>query len=150
MIVHGKRDAYGSCFHVFENTGLVVSFTAFPAFENVITGMTGVLPAGRYKVTPSYSWNHDSTNNSFVSRLLVNGALVAAFVPHIHRQEPSDANGAARFPATGTDQTFGFCKPYFVDLPAPQAMMVELDIATTNATLESSIWESSIEIIRVE
>lgn len=148
MIVEGDTNVYGTCFHLFQTTGLNITTVITPT--TLIDGTTGQLPQGRYEITVDYNWNRDSTGTDFISTLEVNGALIHTVYESMHRQEPQDAAGGAELPGTGSNQSFGFHKVYYFDLAAPGTINTLLEYRAQTVDIAASAWDGSIKIIRVD
>lgn len=137
---------YGTEFNLFQD--LSVSTTTSTTFQSKISGSTSNLPAGTYKILVSYSWNHNSTQNDFEARLLIGGSAIGQNASGlIHKAEPKDSSG--NFSGTGSSQQYTFTQAYYVVLTAG-IKTVALDYRTDTNNRASSIWDASIEIIRVQ
>ena len=148
MIVEGDTNVYGTCFHLFQTTGLNVNTTTTPA--TLINGTTGPLPPGTYEISVNYSWNRDSVGSDFISTLEVNGFVIHTVYESMHRQEPKDSGAGATFPGTGTDQAFGFHKVFYFELVTPGSINTLLEYRSQVDGLAASAWDGSIKIIRVD
>ena len=82
MIVEGDTNVYGTCFHLFQTTGVNVNSTITPVA--LIDGTTVPVPQGTYEISVNYSWNRDSTGSDFISTLEVNGALIHTEYESMH------------------------------------------------------------------
>lgn len=147
MHLQGRVNYYGDCFELFENNGIEVLNST--AFTDIINATTAPVPAARYKVTVSYAWNGNITNQDFVSQLEVNGADVRALSDEIHRQEAKDAFGTG-VAGTGTNQIYGFTREYVVTIPTAQTVNMVLRAASSANGSVVSIFNASLEFKRVE
>ncbi len=137
---------YGTEFNIFQD--LAVSTTTSTTFQPKISGNTSSLPAGDYKILVSYSWNHNATQNDFEARFLFDGAAVGQNGSGlIHKAEPKDSAG--NFSGTGSSQQYTFTQAFYVTVTAG-VKSVALDYRSDVNGVASSIWDASIEIIRVQ
>ena len=137
---------YGTEFNLFQD--LAVSTTTSTTFQSKISGNTTALVAGDYKILVTYSWNHNATQNDFEGRFLFDGAAVGQNGSGlIHKAEPKDSGG--NFSGTGSSQQYTFTQAYYVTGVTAGVKSVALDYRTDNNGVASSIWDASIEIIRV-
>ncbi len=104
---------------------------------------TTVLPAGEYRMTWSYGWNHNNTSNDFEAEFRLDGGTIV----ENHRQEPKDSSGG--FGITGTDQKHYIFRETYAILSGSHT--VDLRFRTTSSTdgYTSSIWDVIITIMRV-
>jgi len=118
-----------------------ISTTTSTTFQNKLTLVTSNLPLANYRIAVNYWWNHDATTNDFEARVQLN----AVNLGQIHKQEPKDS---AWGDPTGTTQRYLATRIY-----EPQNLSgvqtITLDYRTDNAGVESSIWDSHLEIFRV-
>lgn len=137
---------YGTEFNLFQD--LAVSTTTSTTFQSKIAGNTTALVAGDYKILVTYSWNHNATQNDFEAQFLFDGAAVGQNASGlIHKAEPKDSGG--NFSGTGSSQQYTFTQAYYVTGVTAGVKSVALDYRTDNNGTASSIWDASIEIIRV-
>jgi len=142
-----EANVYGTEFNLFQSTG--VSTTTSTTFQSKITGNTTTLSTGDYKILVSYSWNHNATQNDFESRFLFDGVAVGQNSSGlIHKAEPKDAAG--NFSGTGSAQQFTFTQAYYVTGVTAGIKTIALDYRTDKNGVASSIWDCSIEIIRIQ
>ena len=142
-----EANVYGTEFNLFQD--LAVDTTTSTTFQNKITGNTTALPVGKYKILVSYSWNHNATQNDFEASFLFDGGAVGQNGSGlIHKAEPKDAGG--NFSGTGSNQQYTFTQAYYVDVTVAGAKSISLDYRTSNAGVASSIWDASVEVIRVQ
>lgn len=138
---------YGTNFNLFSDTG--ISTTTLTAFQDKINDTTTALEAGDYKITVSYTWNHNAVNNDFEARFLFNGAAAGQDAAGlIHKAEPKDAGGNA-VTGSGSSQRYDYTKTYYVTGVTAGTKTVQLSYRTDNAGTASTILEAYIEIIRV-
>jgi len=130
---------FGTQFQVAQD--VAVSTTTATAFTNKVTMNLVALPAGTYRVGVAYGWNHDAQGNDFEARV----QLDAADIGEIHKQEPKDSAGA--FGATGTSQRHLASRTHYLVLDGDHT--ITLDFRTDVAGTESSIWDATIELWRV-
>ena len=70
-----------------EAESLSESSTGSTAFQNKVSLVTGIVPAGRYRVGYSYRWRHSSTSGDFSARVEENNSIERMY----HQQEPQDS-----------------------------------------------------------
>ena len=76
---------FGSEYAEAESLG--ESSTGSATFQNKVSLVTGVVPAGRYRVGYSYRWRHSSTSGDFNARIEENNTTERMY----HQQEPQDS-----------------------------------------------------------
>ncbi len=146
--IESNANVYGTNFNLFESAG--VSTTTSTTFQSKISGNTAALEAGDYKITISYTWNHNATQNDFEARFLFDGSAVGQDSGGLlHKQEPKDAAGNDPT-GTGSSQRYAYTKVFYVTGVTAGVKAVALDYRTDNNGNASSIWEANIEIIRVQ
>ena len=143
-----SQRVYGTEFNLFEDAAVSETPNGVTTFQDKISDTTTALPVGKYKITVSYIWNHNGTTADFEGVLLFDGnALGTNTSGLIHKQEPKDAAG--NFSNTGSSQAHAYTKVYFIDVAVAGTKSVLLQYRTDNTSQTSSIWDASIEIIRV-
>ena len=139
--VNTPAPVFGTEFQYAENLG--VTTTTSTTFLSKLLYTTTSLPAGTYRVSISYGWNHNGTNNDFEAQLLEDGLVVG----EIHKQEPKDSAGT--FSTTGTSQRYYTTKVYYRVLSAG-THTYDFQFRTDAAGTASSTWDVRLEIWRVE
>lgn len=132
---------FGSQYFYAENDS--ISTMTSTTFQQKLRLTTPSIPAGTYRIGWSYQWNHDSTNNGFEGRVQIDDSTEIQY----HQQEPQDSAGT--FGSTGTDQkhtSSGFKNVVL----SSGVHFVDVDFRTNAAGVESSIWNTRIEIWRVQ
>ncbi len=101
-----------------------------------------IVPAGNYRASWRYYYNHNKTNSDFLARVLLDGVVIL----HDIRVEPKDSSGS--FGSTGSNQKILVCdfEPGLVLTNA--AHTLELFYATSDDDDESSVWGVTLDIFR--
>lgn len=113
-----------------------------PNFADKINVTTVEKPPGDYRIVWSYGWNHNSPQNDFIGRIV----LDSTSVPMVHRQEPKDAGGTG---PGGTNQRYyqsGFFQTTFA---SAGTHTIVLQLGTSDAAVDSSMFDARVEIYRV-
>ncbi len=128
---------------------------------------TDSIPAGDYRISWKFQWNHDSAGNDFESRLQLDDTTNVYF----QKQEPKDSRsndslnsssgystpnpgeidvggGTYQFSTTGAAQRYIFEGFEVVTLTAG-IHTFDIDFRTDNTNNPSSIWDASLEFWRV-
>jgi len=133
-------NVFGSQYHYIESLGITTVTTT--AYQEKLKLTTSSIPAGTYRVGWSFTYNHNSTGNDALRRVQLNDSTTLAEYQH----EPQDAGGG--FGTTGTNQKFpasGFAN---VTLTTG-VHTVDIDLATSSAGVNTSIWDARIEFWRL-
>ena len=139
---------YGTEFHLFESNSVSTDNTG--SFQNKISGVTSVLPAGKYKVSVSYGWNRSSsTLSEFESRLTFDGSVIGNSDGLMHKGRPDSYLTGTNVTGTSAAQRYAFNKTFYIDLASAATHTVELQYRSSAASAVSAIWDASVEIIRV-
>jgi len=144
MYPQGGGSVYGSEFQRSENfTVQITGPNDDTSFLTAHSFTTTVLPAGDYRITYSYGWNHNSISNDFEAEFRMDGSTIL----ENHRQEPKDSAGA--FGITGTDQKHYVFREAYETLVG--AHTFDLRYRTTSAadSDRSGIWDIIITVMRV-
>ena len=136
---------YWTELHLFENNNVVTDSTT--AWVTIIDQDTNSLPIWKYELDISYNWSHDSTWDDFISELTFLGNNVSWNSAEIHRQEPQDTSWT--FWNTGTDQKHWFTRKYYIDVTTAWVKNITLKMKSSVAWRKSSIWDTSIKLIRI-
>lgn len=122
-----------------------------PPTTTAIDEDTPLLLVGKYELRVSYGWNHDSTSNDFQSRLTFDGVLLGDALGQgfVHKQEPADSGGGGGG-GTGTNQMHGWSQTFIVDVAVAGVKTVLLEFNSQDAGVESSIWNKSYVLYRIE
>lgn len=131
---------YGSQYQFFNSDS--VSVTSSTNFVDKIDNNTTNLPAGTYRISWYYQWNHNSTSNDFRSRLRLDDTVDIFEL----RQEPKDSAGT--FANTGSDQRMSDSGFKILTLTSG-VKNLKLQFATSDGNNTSSIWNATVEIVRV-
>ncbi|MBU0579724.1 MAG: hypothetical protein KKA19_00990, partial [Candidatus Margulisbacteria bacterium] len=131
---------YGSNFQYAQNNSVSTTFST--SFVQKLRLTTHNLPAGTYKISWSYAWNHDSQSNDFLARIEIDDSNTIMY----HQEEPQDDQGS--WGSTGSNQKF--YNSGFAYLTLSGVHTIDLDYRTDSSGDESSIWEARLEIVRVE
>jgi len=134
------ENVFGQHFQKAESVG--VTTTTSTTFLNKLSHTTTNLPAGKYRVSISYGWNHNSVSNDFEARFLEDSVAFN----EIHKQEPKDAAG--NFGSTGTSQRYYTDRTFYRDLSAGPHTY-DFEFRTDISGTASSVWEVVLEIWRV-
>lgn len=137
---------YGSELNVFVNNSVLTNTTT--TAQDVINDTTTSLPIGKYKIKINYSWNSNSTQDDFESRLLFDGvSLDLDATGLIHKEEAKDSAGTAN--GTGSLQVLSFNKEFVVDVTASGAKTISLTFNSSKAGCMVSVWNCTIECYRI-
>lgn len=121
-----------------------ISVTTTKFYVDKLTLNTPVVPAGRYKIVVSYGWNHNSTTNDFVARVLSDGVQL----DNEHQQEPKDAAGS--FGTTSSNQKHYTTRIFFVVFNTDASHTITLQYKSSSSGVKSSIWDAKIEFWRIK
>lgn len=124
-----------------------MSTTASTTFQTKISDTTSNLPIGLYKITISYMWNHSSTSNDFEAQFTFDGSPLGQNSGVIHKEEPKDTGGD--FSGTGSAQNLSYTQIFYVNVGVSGTKSVLLEYRTDSVGANSSIWDASVEILRV-
>ena len=136
-----RRDFFGTAYQYAESDA--VSITTSATFQQKLRLTTSSLAAGTYRIGWSYQWNHDSTSNGFEGRVQIDDSTEVMF----HQQEPQDSAGT--FGSTGSDQQHQLSGFKHISLSSG-VHTIDIDYRTNSAGNESSIWNTRIELWRVQ
>jgi len=132
---------FGSEYQKFES--LDVSITTATTPQVKISGITTVLPSGLYRFGYNYGWNHNANRNDFVGNVLLDGITMVQ-----HQQEPKDSAGP-NFSGTGTNQKYVNSGFFNANFNSDTTHTLVLNFATSVAAINSGIWDSQIEVWRI-
>lgn len=131
---------FGTEYQYAESPG--VTTTTSTTFISKLLFTTSALPAGTYRVSLRYGWNHNSASSDFEGQFLED----AVQIDEIHKQEPKDSAGS--FSTTGTSQRYYFNRVMLRTLTAG-THTYEFKFRTDNSSNSSSVWDVAIELWRV-
>tara|TARA_R110002020_G_scaffold464581_1_gene685376 strand:- start:395 stop:985 length:591 start_codon:yes stop_codon:yes gene_type:complete len=137
---------YGSELNVFVNNSVLTNTTT--TVQGIINSTTTFLPIGKYKIKINYSWNSNSTQDDFESRLLFDGSALDLDVTGlIHKEEAKDSAGTAN--GTGSLQVLSFNKEFVVDVTTTGTKTVLLTFNSSKVGCMVSVWNCTIECYRI-
>lgn len=85
---------FGSEYHDAES--LTVSTTTGTTFIEKVRLTTASIPAGDYRITWSFQWNHNAQNSDFEGTVILDGGTPPTYLA-VYKVEPKDAGAAAEF-----------------------------------------------------
>jgi hypothetical protein len=130
---------FGSEYHRAQD--LPIDTNSTTTFNTKVTLGPVSLDGGVYRVEWGYGWNLDSQSNDFEARLLQDAVQLG----ELHKQEPQDSRGSD---PTGTTQRFYAHRQRFETLSAGNHTWV-VEWRTASGGTAASIWEATIEVVRV-
>ena len=137
---------YGTELNLFqENT---VTTNIGNTLVNKFDVNTTILPIGEYKIKINYSWNLNSTRDDFESYFFINDNSVGIDITGlIHKQEPKDQAG--NFNGTESLQKMSFSKDLYYTSTIVQSINLKLGFNSNNNNKKASMFDASIELIRI-
>ena len=131
-----------------DTTGLINNGTGFDPY---LTLTTTVPVTANYKISWSYTWSLDSTQNDFLARVQVDNSTTIME----HQQEPKDSAGTATTlpdtdggtDTTGTNQKHLAAGFDIISLTAG-SHTIDLDFATESVGVEAAIYRGCLTIER--
>lgn len=136
----GGSATFGSNLHLAESTAVSTSTSASP--QDKITLVTATLEAGTYRLEVSYGWNHDSTQNNFISLVTQDAVQVG----QLHEAEPAEAGGT--FESTGSVQRYVNTRVFHLSLSA-QSYTFKLQYHSEFSGVASSVWDAYMSLWRM-
>lgn len=131
---------FGTQYYYAESIG--VSKTNSLSFMEKLKLTTGSIPAGNYRIGWSFEFNHSSRNSNFLGRVYLDD--VTELASYVIR--PSDASG--NFQNTGSRQKYLASGFKHINLSAG-VHFIDIDFATDDNNINSSIWNTNIEFWRI-
>lgn len=137
---------YGSELNIFIDNLVTTNTTT--TLLNKFDENTTLLPTGQYKIKINYSWNINSTRDDFESYFFINDNSVGVDTTGlIHKQEPKDQAGD--FENTGSLQKMSFQKDLYYTVTTPESINLKLGFNSNNNNNKTSMFDASIELIRI-
>ena len=140
----GGVNIYGSEFQKAENSA--VQQTMSDTDTNYLTALsfnTTTLPAGLYRITWSYGWNHNHGSSDFEAQFRVDGSTVI----NNHRQEPKSSSG--NFAGTYSDQQHYIFREAFLTLVGSHTIDLRYRTTSPEDSYRSALWDVIITVMRV-
>lgn len=148
--IEAPQGIYGTHFQKAESS--IVSISTVTGWLPKVTLNTTSLPAGTYRIRWSYGWAYNDGTTDFGARLILDGVDTSVddyLMYHNQEVQEMGGTGLGRFSGVGTDQAYTNSGTYFKTFGTQATHTLALDWRSGVTNTEASIWDASIEIVRV-
>lgn len=122
---------------IFKDLG--VSSDSSASMQSKVSGTTGMLLSGEYRIETSFSYSTDYDNSDFVADLIIDGASIETSTYDFFRVEPKVSG-----------QHLSFSRIDYADFLTDSTHTIDLQWMSTVIGLNASIWSASVVITRAD
>lgn len=120
----------------YQTVGNSLTYTSTnPNYLTAISIITGVIPAGSYRISWFYNWGYSSTGNDFMGRVQLDGTTIFE-----HIQEPKDSNTDQRHVVSG----------FYVANISNASHTITLQYRPQSGGQEARLYNPRLEIFRIQ